>query len=955
MNNVNMWMYHVEVAFAVLFIIYDVIMLLLPKKHPRPKYYLFGAIFGVAFLLLSDVAVAIVDGRSGILVYYVERVCNFTYYLSNYTIMWVIVHYALERVKHNGGKVKKYARWVNQGVYICSILLLVANCFVPFIYRVDKNNMYHRGDWLLLALVPIGIMIVQLIEILIRYKNNLSSFERLMIFSYIAFPLVAEVFQIVEPGFSWQPLAMILAVCIIISQNFIASERGRSIEEENQIRQEGKELQTRIILFVCAMIVVFFGVVARVAVSFASTQMNQEVEAHYQMLANKTTEEATGWIVRETQILLDQKAALEINSRFDKKFLENYFEHIVNDYNVDNNIYDLYFVDKHNQQSSGSGYDPDGGIDFRSREWYQGAVATEGVCYTEPYIDSYTGKYVVTLSTKVHSRTQGFVGVLAIDIMADKLFAITNDPSLPENSYLFLVDDDLCLVTHPNEAYGYVDEAPQRITDLQNEGFPALVNLLQGIKEKGQSEGSISFKDYDGISRSFFASRIEDCGWYVVAAISEDVIKQTKDNMSRGIFVALIICLVLGMVITLWATNSMIRKLTEAREEAKAASEAKSRFLANMSHEIRTPINAVLGMDEILLRECTDENIKEYARNIQSAGQALLGVVNDILDFSKIESDRLDIIPVEYILGELVGSCVNLIQFRAKDKNLSFTLEREDYLPKQLKGDVIRVRQIIANLLTNAVKYTKEGGITLGIGWNPGKDDRGELVIRVKDTGIGIKEESLPDLFTSFQRLEEKRNRNIEGTGLGLSITKQLVELMGGEIEVHSEYGKGSEFVIKVPQIVVDNANTESFDVVQETSKPATKELKTQNAKILVVDDVVMNLKVVKGLLKKTGIEVDMAERGTIALDMIKESDYDMIFLDHMMPELDGVETLRVIKKDYPDVYEKTPVIMLTANAVMGVEEEYMKEGFAGYLSKPIDREALCNCIEKHLAKEKMI
>lgn len=952
-NTIVDWICQLEIIFALIFLVFNAFITFINRPKTKSAKYLFAITTAISCLLISDVFVAKWMNHSGNTAYYIMLIFNMTYFLSNYTTIWLFVRYSLELVRQNGTTPKRILMNLNDGAYVSAAFLLLLNGFIPMIYKITNSNGYQRGDLFLITFLPVIAMFTSLIAIVIFYRSSLSGLEYTTILSYIVFPILAEILQILEPDFSWQPLAMAVLAIIIIMQNFTGTDRERIKMKNHQLLQEGKALQTRILILVCMVIVCFFGFIAKIAISFASNQMNKEIEAHYQMLANKTNEQASAWIVRETQILLNQKASLEIINNFDHDFLEEYFTYIVNDYNYDKYVYDLYFVNTKNEMASGTGYVQDPTIDFRERDWYEGALSSDNMCYTIPYVDVDTGRYVVTVSIKVFDRNRRFMGVLALDIFVEKLFTITEQQPLPDDSYLFITDNELGLVTHPNEGFSFVNESPQNMAQLSVEDYQKLVEY---IKDDHSTQSYISFRDYDGIDRCFFVSKVDDCDWYIIAAISQDVIDESRNNMSRSVFVALIVCLILGITLTLWATNNIIRKLTEAQETARAASEAKSRFLANMSHEIRTPINAVLGMDEILLRECKDENLREYAQNIQSAGQSLLGVINDILDFSKIESDKLDLVPGKYTLGELVGSCINLIQIRVQEKALSFHTDRDQYLPKVLYGDEVRIRQIISNLLTNAVKYTKEGRITLYIGWNPISEEQGELVIRVKDTGIGIKKESLEDLFTSFQRLDEKKNRNIEGTGLGLSITKQLAELMGGKIEVESVYGEGSEFIVTLPQRIIDADNTASFQVGQE-SKDQTEDLSlhTKNARILVVDDVIMNLQVVKGLLKGTGLQIDTTERGIDAISLLQKNTYDIVFLDHMMPDLDGIETFRLIRKDYPSVYENTPIIMLTANAVLGVEEEYRNEGFAGYLSKPIDRDSLCRCILEHISKEKLM
>ena len=391
-------------------------------------------------------------------------------------------------------------------------------------------------------------------------------------------------------------------------------------------------------------------------------------------------------------------------------------------------------------------------------------------------------------------------------------------------------------------------------------------------------------------------------------------------------------------------------------EEVVRANEAKSQFLANMSHEIRTPINGILGMDSVLLKECHDENLREYAKNIQSAGQSLLSIINDILDISKIESGKMEILTIRYQLFSVLNDCYNLTKIKLQNKPVSFIMQINEKLPSWLYGDEVRIRQIINNFLSNAVKYTKEGNITFELDFEEKTDEQILLVITVRDTGIGIKEEDLGKLFESFTRIEEKRNRNIEGTGLGLNLTKNLVNLMGGEVFAESTYGKGSCFTAKIPQKIADAKPMGDFGKRYQqylsTSDDDKLSFLAPDAKILVVDDVTMDLKVVEGLLKATKIQIDTAVSGSECLECVKTTPYQMIFLDHMMPEMDGLETLEHMKNLADNPNAQTPVIMLTANAIVGAKEEYIEAGFTDYLTKPIRETELLEMILKYLPEE---
>lgn len=398
------------------------------------------------------------------------------------------------------------------------------------------------------------------------------------------------------------------------------------------------------------------------------------------------------------------------------------------------------------------------------------------------------------------------------------------------------------------------------------------------------------------------------------------------------------------------------REYEKAKDEAERANEAKSLFLSNMSHEIRTPINAVLGMNEMILRECTDELILSYAENIRSSGKTLLFLINDILDMSKIESGKMEIIPVEYEPADLIMDLWNVIFLRAQEKDLSVRFTLEESLPRVLLGDDVRIKQIVTNLLTNAVKYTPQGGLEMHVAYERKGEGQIALIISVKDTGMGIKKEDMGKLFESFQRLDEKKNRNIEGTGLGMNITMSLLSLMDGDMNVESEYGKGSDFTVTIPQRIVCDEPTGDFESIknrqEQGKKNGGKIFEAPEARVLVVDDNAMNLTVFTSLLKRTRIKITTADSGKECLALVEKEPYHIIFMDHMMPEMDGIETLHEMQKlkDCPN--RKTPVIVLTANAVAGAREAYLKEGFADFLTKPIDGDVLEQTIESYLPKE---
>ena len=395
-------------------------------------------------------------------------------------------------------------------------------------------------------------------------------------------------------------------------------------------------------------------------------------------------------------------------------------------------------------------------------------------------------------------------------------------------------------------------------------------------------------------------------------------------------------------------------RLREGIEKANSENAAKSAFISSMSHEIRTPINAVLGMDEMIIRETGEESIRNYAYDIRNAGKNLLAIVNDILDFSKIEAGKMEIVPQEYNISEMLHELYIMINERARKKGLILDYRISPNIPSGLFGDDVRIRQVVLNLLTNAVKYTEVGTVKLYVGSESIGHDMVALSVRVKDTGMGMKQEEMDKLFNPFERMDMKKNRTVEGTGLGMSIVTSLLHAMGSEIKVESQYGRGSTFSFILEQKVVNPEPIGDFDIHEgEKGQVGDDEalLTAHRARLLVVDDTVINLTVAKGLLKRTGIMVDTVDSGMGCLEMCAKTRYDVILMDHRMPQMDGIETLHALREE-SGLNRDTMVIALTANANSGAEEFYLNEGFGGYLSKPIAGVALEKMLLKVLPKE---
>lgn len=471
---------------------------------------------------------------------------------------------------------------------------------------------------------------------------------------------------------------------------------------------------------------------------------------------------------------------------------------------------------------------------------------------------------------------------------------------------------------------------------------------------------------YSEGSLIIFASETDHKGIYVMGCVPE---KAAAGDIS------LIVPLVLWTFGLLWLLLVIITvyllgaeqkakesdELRHAKDIAENASKAKSDFLANMSHEIRTPINAVIGMNEMILRESKDKNILEYAATINSASNNLLSIINDILDFSKIESGKMEIDEHEYKLGALLNDVVNMINIKAKQKGLDFDVNVDEQLPNDLYGDDFRIKQVLTNLLSNAVKYTNYGRVRLSVsGTIDEQNNNVRLKLSVEDTGIGIEQQDQEMLFQNFSRFDLENTRHIEGTGLGLAITHRLVELMAGSMEVESAYGKGSVFTVFLAQNITGDDTIGNF-IMRYNKANASPEagykatFTAPDAAVLAVDDNHMNLMVVKNLLKDTKVDLTLCMGGDEALELVRENSYDIILLDHMMPVMDGMETLRHLRTMPGNMSKDAVVIALTANAVSGVREMYLQAGFDDYMSKPISGKLLEEMLEKHLPSGKII
>ncbi len=448
---------------------------------------------------------------------------------------------------------------------------------------------------------------------------------------------------------------------------------------------------------------------------------------------------------------------------------------------------------------------------------------------------------------------------------------------------------------------------------------------------------------------------------YVLSEVRPDLLTPLQNRhlvRMDSVFCLLVVAVIVGLLFRF--QNALYRRQCELSEQRSQELEdsinSKNLFFANMSHEIRTPINTIIGLNEMILREDVSDEVAENAINIQNASKILLAVINDILDLSKIESGKMDIVPTQYETANMFSDMVNIIWVRAMEKKLEFKIDIDEDIPSMLYGDEVRIKQVLTNILTNAVKYTEKGSVTLSVKGKQMDHNTIRLKISVEDTGIGIRKESLKDLFSVFKRVDQSRTKKIEGTGLGLSIAKQLVEMMGGTITVDSIYQKGSCFTVRLDQKIVDDTPIGSMQRVvrrgAKDRKSYQQKFEAPDARVLVVDDNEMNLMVASKLLRSTKVQVDTAVSGRQCLDMTREKYYHVILMDHMMPDMDGEETLRKLRERSDGYCQRTPVIALTANVMTNANEIYQEKGFEGYLAKPISSSLLEATLQKFLPQE---
>ena len=561
-----------------------------------------------------------------------------------------------------------------------------------------------------------------------------------------------------------------------------------------------------------------------------------------------------------------------------------------------------------------------------TRPWYIGAYENNGqVFFTDPYISLDNNDLVMSLSRMLFDANGVNFGVLAFDIQFELISDYVSDIHLLNIGYGALLDSELRVIVH-------IDESIFGLT-LDVLGFGELASRLRG----GYEFDAYRTVSFTGIDSIFFSRKLFN-DWHIYIGVPVQEFYQDANAMiyvltGTGFVSTFLLC---GILTFMYA----------AKKRSDEASRLKSSFLANMSHEIRTPMNSILGMSDLLLNSRLPEREMRYVNDIHSSAHSLLSIINDILDMSKVEAGKLELSPVHYDFHALVDNVVSMFMLAAKRKGLEFRFEYFGEMPEAQYGDDIKLRQVLINICGNAVKFTESGYIEFKASILA---DREIIIFKIKDSGIGIRKEDIPKLFQTFEQSKTEKNRYIAGTGLGLAISKKFIEMMGGSIGVTSEYGKGSVFTITVPLVegkASEIRQNDSFDKEHSISAP--------DARILVVDDNDFNLRVAVGLLGLLGVNADTALSGKEAIKMIAEKEYDIVFMDHMMPEMDGIETAAEIRK-IKGRGEKLIIIALTANAVQGAREMFLTSGLNGFVSKPIEIPDLVKILIEWLPAEKVI
>jgi signal transduction histidine kinase/DNA-binding NarL/FixJ family response regulator len=586
----------------------------------------------------------------------------------------------------------------------------------------------------------------------------------------------------------------------------------------------------------------------------------------------------------------------------------------------------------------------------QSRPWFIEAQKAKGeIAIIPPYIDAMTNEWIIGCSKEIFDTDSNSVGVISIDAFLSNIFSYTENTSFEHNGYIIILDGELRVLVHKNDSY-----IGKHITEVNSNAQ----RLIDNIKKRDTTAFSQKIFLTDNRTGMIISIKKAQNGWYILSVVSMNAF------YSKVYKIAFILALIglIGFLIT----AHFLHEFYKQKKIAEEANVGKSVFLARMSHELRTPLNAIKGFAEIELRKNHGADTKNNISRIFSSGTTLLRIINDILDISKIESGKIEIVKTEYDTATLINDVINMNYFNLEERSIEFDVEIGENIPAKFFGDETRIKQVANNILSNAIKYTTKGKISISFLVNYTGDKNCEFIVDVKDTGIGISKENLKKLFFEYARFDVEKHKEVKGTGLGLSVTKKLVELMDGEIVVESEYGVGSNFKVTINQSFIGDSvisketikELKSFNSSKsEISKSGMGIIKEINfvslpdANVLLVDDAQVNLDVATGMMAPYEMNIDTLLSGEEALKLLAGGceKYDILFVDHMMPVMDGIECVSKIRALNSRYAKNVPTIALTANAIVGVEEIFLKSGFNGYISKPIDAVKLNEIIRKFL------
>ncbi|MCL2209359.1 MAG: ATP-binding protein [Treponema sp.] len=576
----------------------------------------------------------------------------------------------------------------------------------------------------------------------------------------------------------------------------------------------------------------------------------------------------------------------------------------------------------------GGGWIPDSSYIPQLRPWYTGAYKDNGcIHFSDPHPDMETGENNISISKLVFDENNEPFGVVALNIYISSISRFIENMDFMGSGYGVLLDADRYFIVHP------IDDFFGNELASINGGKGGYSQMAMRLAA-GEDLSAFPFISYKNLKSVAFSKKLKN-GWYSAIILP-------SNNYNRDIRLTLIVMSVAGLILAIMMCGVVAYMHLKAYRSDEA-SKTKSSFLANMSHEIRTPMFAIIGMSEFLQHERLSGHQMEFVNDINTSARSLLSIINDILDMSKIEAGKLTLMPINFDFHVFLDNIKSMIMYITDKKGLEFKFETIGEIPRYLYGDDIRLRQVLANIGGNAVKYTARGCVSMRV---KAVDDK--LLFEIEDTGSGISKEEISRIFNAFEQLDTKENRTYVGTGLGLSICKSYVEMMNGNIMVESELGRGTTFTVEIPAVLGSDENINA-----NSNKHDEHMLSAPDANVLVVDDNEFNLKTVEALLSLFNIKTKSAYSGYEAIEKIKKEDFDIVFMDHMMPEMDGIETVHEIRK-FGNKYHALVIIALTANAIYGARDMFISSGFNGFVSKPVEMNDLRKILMDWLPVEKI-